>query len=633
MTMVNYANQATMNVEGTAAKGLEEHPLTKMRAVRYLVEQAHIEGVKYFFGMQGGGISPLFNELYDYPGIRTILSRHEQGASFEATGYAMVTGKAQMVGGTVGPGGVNVISGLHPAYQNSIPVLAIVSNAPSLQFGKMSIQDASGWGPRTISHVGMAEPVTKWAKTIVRAELVPEAVRRAFRIMYSGRPGPVLLDICFDAWLPDVEAEISSPHTYRPTSRVRAEPTKILEAAQLLVNAQKPAILAGGGVVASAAFEELLQLSELLSIPVATTLMGKSAFPEDHSLALGCTGYFGHDAARLTLKKGKTDVLLAIGTVFHMYATLGWADDFGGDKLIQVDIDPTEIGKNYRISLGIVGDAKLVLADLLECVKTIIAKMTESKQKELEELKRERVREILKLKGETKYYQEPETLSDSTPIKPQRALKELREFLDRDAIVLTDAGNNLTWTERYVQSYLPRTFIVDGGHTSMGASLALAIGAKLGAPDRQVVDIIGNAGFHMLCKEVVTASTYTIPVVWFILNDRMLGAIAHYVAKFGYGGLWPVERYASTGPELYDMNFVKFAEACHVHGERVEKPGEIKDALRNAFDSGRPSIIDVDIDPDELHPGTVVRFKSVLEKYPYLLTKKMPRIKYPETVI
>lgn len=607
--------------------------MSKMRAVRYLVEQSHEEGVKYFFGMQGGGISPLFNELYDYPHIKTILSRHEQGASFEATGYAMVTGKAQMVGGTVGPGAVNVISGLHPAYQNSVPILAVVSNAPTLHFGRGGIQDATGWGPRSISHVGMAEPVTKWAKTIFRPELVPEAVRRAFRIMYSERPGPVLLDICFDAFMPEVDAEIRSPDTYRPTCRVRGDSEKIRQAAELLVKAQSPSILAGGGVAGSGAFAELLELSQLLSIPVATTLMGKSAFPEDHPLALGCIGFFGHDAAGLALKKGRTDVLLAIGTIFHMYTTNAWADDFGGDKLIQIDIDPTEIGKNYPINVGIVGDARYVLQDLLDSVKTLISKMDPSRRRELEDLRKERAHEILKIKGETKYYQEPQMLSDATPIKPQRALKELRDFLDKDAILLCDAGNNLTWTERYVQSYLPKTFFVDGGHTSMGASLALAIGAKMGAPNKQVVDVIGNAAFHMLCKEVVTASTYNIPVVWFILNDRMLGAIAHYVGKFGYGELWPIERYASTGPELYDMNFVKFAEACHVHGQRVEKPGEIRDALRNAFESGKPALIDVDIDPDEIHPGTLMRFRSVTDKHPDLLTKKMPRIKYPQSVL
>lgn len=607
--------------------------MVKMRAVRYLVEQSKIEGVKYFFGMQGGGISPLFNELYDYPDIKTILARHEQGASLEATGYAWVTGKAQMCGGTIGPGGVNLISGLHVAYQDSIPVLAIVNNLPTLQWGKTGIQDATGWGPRTISHVAMASSVTKWAKTIFRSELVPEAVRRAFRIMYSGRPGPVLLDICFDSWLPEVEAEVLSPERYRPICRVSGDPEKIREAVELLINAQSPVILAGGGVRISGAEPELLELSDLLAVPVATTLMGKSCFPEDHPLSLGVVGFYGHDAAKITLRKGKNknDILLAVGTIFHQVATYGWDKEFGGEKIIHVDVDPTEIGKNYTVEVGIVGDAKLVLRELIDRIKTFINRMDLKKVKELEERKKQRVEEVVKLKGETRYYAEPESFSDAHPMKPQRALKELRGFLKKNAIILTDAGNNLAWTERYVQTYLPKTFIVDGGHTAMGASLPLAIGAKLGSPQRQVVDCIGNGGFHMLCHEVVTASTYNIPVVWFILNDGLLACIAHYCCKFGYGGLWEPERYASV--DVYDMDFVKFAESCHCYGERVEKPEEIKEALKNAFDSGKPAILDVLIDENEIHKGAITRFKPIIDKYPRLLTSKIPRETFPKKVI
>jgi acetolactate synthase-1/2/3 large subunit len=607
--------------------------MVKMRAVRHLIEQCNREGVKYFFGMQGGGISPLFNELLDYPDIKTILARHEQGASMEATGYAMVTGKAQMCGGTIGPGAVNLISGLHVGYQNSIPVLAIVSNLSTLRWGKTGMQDATGWGPRTISHVAMASSVTKWAKTIFRPELVPDAVKRAFRIMYSGRQGPVLLDICFDSWLPEVEAEVLPPERYRPVCKVSGDPEKIQEAAELLVNAQSPAILAGGGVKISGAEPELLELSKMLGIPVATTLMGKSCFPEDHPLSLGVTGFYGHDTAKITLRKGKTknDILLAVGTIFHEIATYSWDKEFGGEKIIHVDIDPTEIGKNYQVEVGIVGDAKLVLRELVDCTKSLINKMEPKKLKELEERKKQRVDEVLKLKGETKYYAEPESFSNAHPMKPQRALKELREFLKKDAIILTDAGNNLTWTERYVQTYFPKTFFVDGGHTSMGASLPLTIGAKLGAPERQVVDCIGNGGFHMLCHEVVTASTYTIPAVWFILNDGMLGCIAHYCCKFGYGGLWEPERYASV--DVYDMDFVKFAEACHCYGERVEKPEQIKGAMKNAFDSGKPAIIDVVIDENEIHKGAIERFKSTTEKHPHLLTAKIRRETFPKKII
>jgi acetolactate synthase-1/2/3 large subunit len=463
---------------------------------------------------------------------------------------------------------------------------------------------------------------------IFRPELLPEAIRRAFRIMYSGRPGPVLLDICFDVWLQEVNAEVLTPRKYRPTYRVRGDPETIREAAEMLVNAQSPSMLVGGGVLASEASPELLELAELLKIPVATTFMGKSSFPEDHPLALGVSGMAGHRVPMEILRKDRTDVLLAIGTVFHGKATYKWAKDFGGHKLIQVDIDPTEVGKNYPIDIGIVGDAKLVLRDISDHIKKLLGKKKPKEWRKLRSVWNQRVGMILKLKDELKYYAEPEMFSDAIPMKPQRALKELRRFLDKDAIILADAGNNMMFAERYFQTYFPRTFIADGAHTSMGASIPLSIGVKLGAPEKKVVAILGNGGFHMLCHEVVTAATYSIPVVWFILNDKALGCITHFCGKFGYG-LWEPERYASTGPDLYDMDFVKFAEACQIYGERVEKPEEIRGALKRAFESGKPAIIDVMIDPDEIHPGAIYSYRKVLENYPGLLKKKIKRIKYP----
>jgi len=603
-----------------------------MHGVKYIVEQSKKEDVKYFFGMQGGGIAPLFNELYGDPDITTILSRHEQGATFEAAGYAWVTGKAQMCGATIGPGGVNLISGLHVPFQNSIPVLAIVDNLDTSTWGKAGVQEATGWGPRNISTVDMATPTTKWAKTVFNPQLIPEAVKRAFRIMYSGRPGPVLLDICYDMWFADIDAEVLPPEKYRPVCRVAGDPEKIREAAKLLLHAESPVILAGGGVRISGAEKELLDLSALLSIPVATTMMAKGSFPEDHPLSLGVTGSFGHEPARTVLRKGKNknDVLLAIGSIFQQVATWGWDKEFGAEKIIQIDIDPTEIGKNYQVQVGIVGDAKLVLGALLEEIEADLRKMEPRKTKEMEEHKKQRIQAIAKLKSETQYYAEPESLSNALPMLPQRALKELRDFLKKDAVVLTDCGNNLIWTERYFQSYLPKTFVVDGGHTSMGASLALAIGAKLGAPDRQVVSCIGNAAFHMLGHEVVTASTYTIPAVWFILDDGMLGAITHYCCKFGTG-IWEPERYASV--DLYDWDFVKFAEASHCYGERVEKPEDIKSALKNAFESGKPAIIDVAIDINEIPKGQQYNWQAVIEKHPHLRTARIPRETFPKKVI
>lgn len=602
-----------------------------MRGARFLIEQCAKEGVKYFFGMQGSTITPLFNELLDFPQIKTILSRHEQGAAFEATGYAWVSGVAGFCGATLGPGSVNLISGLHVPWQDSIPVLAIGTNDPPALWRGATVQASSGWGPRSTWHVEMARRVTKWAQTIPIPDLLPEAVRRAFRIMYTGRPGPVYLDICMNVWLEEVKEEVLPPEKYRPTCKMYGDPHLVEKAAEMLIEAQNPAILAGGGVNRAWAQDELLVLAELLGAPVATTLMGKGSFPEDHPLALGCVGMGGHDTANSMLRKGKCDVLLAIGLTFSVSATGFWSKDFGGDKLIQVDIDPTEIGKTYPIDIGIVGDAKCVLQQLIDCVKRKIDAMPPQRLEEFNRAKSERIRNVLKLKDELKYFREEEMYSDAVPIKPQRALKELREFLREDAIVLTDCGNNMVWTEGYFQHLKGGLFVVDANHTAMGHSLAVAIGAKLAAPKRQVVDVIGNAAFHMLCKEVVTASTYTIPVVWFILDDAMLGAIAHYAGKLGWGGLWEPERYAAT--DLYDMDFVKFAEACHVFGIRVERPGEIKDALKQAFDSGKPAIIDVIIDRDEMTKSTLRRFQHIFAKYPGLRERKIPRQKFPIKIL
>ena len=600
--------------------------MTKLRAGKFIVESLLGEGVKYLFGIPGGGIAPFYNEFYDYPQIKTVLTQHEQGAGFMADGYFRASGQVAACAATVGPGGVNLASGLHPAYQDNQAVLAFTNNVPTEQFGKGGIQDASGWGPRSISHVGIFKEVTKWSVLVTKPETVPEVIRRAFRIMLTGRRGPVHIDLAQEVIRAEIDAELQPPKKYRPSGVMRGDPELIKEAARLLVNATAPAIMSGGGVIASGASPELLELATLLGTPVATTAMGKSSFPEDHPLAVGVVGLFGHEAANTTLRGDKTDVLLAIGTIFHQVTTTSWVKNFGGQKIIQVDSDPTEIGKNYSVEVGIVGDAKAVLQDLLVEAKALVSKLPPAAIKELEERKKLRQREILALKGELKYYTEPQSFSEAVPIKPQRAVREIREFLNKDAIMMADCGNNLAWVEKYYQALMPKGFIADGGHTAMGFSVAASIGVKLGAPNRQVVDVCGNASFTMLSKEVNTASAYDIPVVWCILNDRNLGMIIQG-QKFGYG-VWEPERYIVT--QSYVMDFVKFAEACHAYGQVVEKPGEIKDALKNAFDSGKPSIIDIRIDPDEVPAGALKRFEALVKKHPELGEKRLPTSTFPK---
>ena len=581
--------------------------------------------MRYLFGIPGGGIAPFYNEFYDFPQIRTILTQHEQGAGFMADGYFRASGKVAACAATVGPGGVNLASGLHPAYQDNQAVLAFTNNVPTDQFGRGGIQDASGWGPRSISHVGLFKEVTKWSVLVTRPGNVPEVMRRAFRIMLTGRKGPVHIDLAQDVIRAEIDAEVEPPGRYRPMGVVRGDPELIKQAAQLLVKAATPAIMSGGGVIASNASSLLMELATLLGCPVATTAMGKSSFPEDHPLSVGVVGLFGHDVANTVLREEKTDVLLAIGSIFHQMTTAGWLKNFGGQKIIQVDMDPTEIGKNYGIDVGIVGDAKSVLQDLLVEVRALVAKLRPAELKEFEERKAAKQKELLSLKDELKYYMEPESFSDAVPTKPQKAVREIRKFLDKDAIVFADCGNNLAFVERYYQALMPRGFMADGGHTAMGFSVAASIGAKLGAPDRQVVDVVGNASFTMLSKEVNTASAYNIPVVWCILNDGNLGMIIQG-QKFGYG-MWEPERYIMT--QSYVMDFLKFADACHAYGQIVERPTEIGDALKNAFGSGKPSIVDIRIDPDEVPPGALKRFETLVSKHPELGERKLPTTDFP----
>jgi acetolactate synthase-1/2/3 large subunit len=552
--------------------------------------------VKYAFGVPGSAVLPLFDELFNVrPDITTILTKHEQTAGFMADGYARITGVPCVTAATVGPGAVNLAAGLHCAYQDSFPILALTANIATKQFGKGGVQEATGWG-RSLAHTEVFRPVTKWSVLVERADKLPEVAMRAFKIMLSGRRGPVHIDIPFDAQKGEVQFEAAPPAHYRSMSGVAGDPALVTRAAELLLQAQSPAILAGGGVLAADASPELIELAEMLVIPVATSAMGKSCFPEDHPLSLGVAGIYAQDVANDMLRKDKVDVLLAIGTIFHEVTTRGWSPEFGGRKIIQIDVDPEEIGKNYPIEIGIQGDAKLVLRQLLDAIKVRLNKRASYKDAP-------RVRAIEQAKKDFGFYSNPAMFSDAVPIKPQRAIRELREFLERDAIVLADCGNNLAWTLGCFSNYIPRTFIADGGHTAMGFSAAAAMGVKLGAPNKQVVDVIGDGSFMMSNKEVGTARRYEIPVIWFVLDDGQLGMIKH-TQKYLYD-----EHFIATDSAPSNPDYVKFADAFGVYGERVEQPAEIKGALKRALDSKLPAILDIITDPNEVHPKLKARLE------------------------
>jgi acetolactate synthase-1/2/3 large subunit len=571
--------------------------MVRMSCARYVLECLRAGGIDYIFGIPGGGNDELCYAIHEVPELKFVLVKHEQNGVFMATGYAMASGRPCAVTVTSGPGSWNALSGLNVAYMNSTPVLALCGETPTDGWGRGGWQDSSGWGPRTISQPKAFEGCVKWRVTVDRASKMDVVMRNAFNAMLTGRKGPVQIHLPVDAQREMVDLDLPEPAELGISYRIRGDPELVRRAAQLLVAAGSPAILVGWGVIDSGASVELAELAELLTAPVATTFRGKGAFPEDHALALGVSGSMAHETAGSYLTAGNVDVLLAVGTIFSQMTTIGWKPDYGGRTIIQVDIDPQEIGKIYPAKVGIVGDAKMVLQDLVQEVKALLKGMRRTDQ--------DRLFRISRLKAEMRYYSEPAMFSDAEPIKPQRAVREIREALPKDAIVFTDCGNNCMWTERFFQAYLPRTIMFDGS-THMGWSTAGVMGAKIAVPDRVVVTILGDGSFSMNCQDVKTAGTYDVPVIWCVLNDSALGAIRH--RQLAMPERQP-GKYVRL--DLDNMDFVKFSEACGVHGERCKSAHEIKPAVRRAIESGKPSVIDIVIDRDESHPGIAALAKMV----------------------
>lgn len=544
--------------------------------VRYLEQ----EGVDYLFGVPGGHLLALYDAVNRSGRLKTILTKNEQGAGYMANGYARVAGRIGVCCGTVGPGATNLVSGVASAYMDSTPLLVLTAQVGTTAFGKGALQEAAGQG-RSVDQVAILRPITKFSAMIDRAILVPEAVRKAIRIATTGRPGPVHLDLPSDVLKAEVDDPILPPARYRPMQASLPQPADVEKAAQLLGAARRPALLVGGGAIASGAQEQVQALAEMLAIPVATSLRGKGAFPEDHPLALGCLGLYGTRAANSYLRSG-IDVLLAVGVSFHEMTTHCWDPAFQPTRaLVQVDIDPEEIGKNYPVDVALLGDARAVLQELVRALQ----------QQEHDAPGHDGLAEF---KIDNQYLDEPAMSSSSVPLKPQRVMKEVREALPDDVVLFTDIGNNLTWVERFFPARAPGTVVSMSGLAAMGSGVAGVVGGKLAAPERPAVCICGDGGFQMTGLELVTAVTYQVPAVWVILSNARLGMV-YDIQKVMYRGR--VE--AST---LHNPDLVALARACGADACRVEGADEIGDAIRAGLASGSPTLIDIPIDADELPP-------------------------------
>jgi len=541
--------------------------MVKMTGGQALLEALTKQKVGVIFGIPGGAILPVYDLLYDSD-IRHILMKHEQCAAHAADGYARACGRPGVCMATSGPGATNLVTGIANAYMDSSPIVAITGQVPRSMIGKDAFQEAD--------IVGITTPITKYNFQVKKASEIPGTVKSAFYIATTGRPGPVLIDVPKDVQTESTEVEFEDDveiRGYKP--RYDPHPLQVKKSAEMLMQAERPVILAGGGVILSNASPDLVKLAELLMAPVATSLMGKGCFPENHPLSLGMVGMHGTIGANKLILEA--DVLLAVGLRFSDRTTAK-LDMFCPDaKIIHVDIDSAEIGKNAKVDLPIVADAKMALAAIYESLVQQVRKREDSPWlKRVQELK-------------DQIQNKPNNKGD---LKPAQLLEELRKNLPSDAIVTTEVGQNQMWAALYFKAYTPRTFISSGGLGTMGFGFPASLGAKVACPDSPVVDIAGDGSFIMTEQDLATSVLEDIPVAVVVLNNSMLGMVAQWQRLF-YD-----RRYSAS--ELKGVpDFVRLAEAYGAQGLRVESLNEFSEAVKKAIKSDVTTVIDVPISPEE----------------------------------
>jgi acetolactate synthase-1/2/3 large subunit len=542
--------------------------LTVMSGARCLLEALRQQGVSVVFGLPGGAIMPVYDALLDSD-IRHVLVRHEQSAAHMADGYARASGRPGVCIATSGPGATNLVTGIANAQMDSSPVVAFTGQVPRRLIGKDAFQEAD--------IVGITMPITKHNFQITNVAEIPRTVKVAFQVATTGRPGPVLIDIPKDVQQESGEVDFKET-LHMPGYRVRTDPDPedVEKAAEVLAQAERPFILAGGGVVISNACEELRQLAELLVAPVGTSLNGKGCFPENHPLSLGIVGMHGRaEANRLIME---ADVLFAVGVRFSDRTTCKVDGFCPNAKIIHVDLDPAEIEKNKEVDISIIGDAGKALRQIQPSLAKKLRKdKTSSWHARIKELK--------------------ETIVDANHacedgLRPVSVLKTLRKALPANAIVTTEVGQNQMWAALHFPALIPRTFITSGGLGTMGFGFPAALGAKVARPEVPVVDIAGDGSFLMTENSLATSICEQIPVTVVILNNRMLGMVAQWQRLFFN------RRYSAV--ELGNVpDFVKLAEAYGAQGLR---PGSIEEfdlALHKALRSEVTTVIDVSINPEE----------------------------------
>jgi acetolactate synthase I/II/III large subunit len=551
-----------------------------MLGAEALIKALEKEGVDIVFGLPGGANLPIYDALVDAK-LRHILVRHEQSAAHMADGYARIKRKAGVCFATSGPGATNLITGIATAYADSSPMIAVTGQVPLAMIGKDAFQETD--------IIGVANPCTKYAFQPRSAAEIPETVKKAFYISESGRPGPVLIDIPKD--VQQAREEVSFPSLikvrgYNPI--VDADLSQLERAVQAMVKAERPIIMAGGGVILSGAFSELQALAELLMAPVVTTFKGKGSFPENHALAMGPIGMHGHAEANKIIIEA--DCIIAVGARFSD-RSVGRFDEFGkGMTIIHLDVDPAEIGKNKAADIAVVGDVKSSL-------RTAVKMLTKYKM-----AKRTADDPWLKRRKELIDYYADSIKDYPRELTAKKALKKLRELLPPSAIVTTEVGQCQMWASLHFDVIAPGTFFSSTGLGTMGFGFPASIGAKAARPSSIVVDIAGDGSFNMTENSLAVSVLDKLPVIVFLMNNYMLGMVAQWQRTF----------YKRRYMGVHQQNcpdYAKIAEAYGAQGLRAQSLEELDTALKKAMNTDVASVIDISIDPEEdvypfVAPGT-----------------------------
>lgn len=526
-----------------------------------IIECLKEQGVDTVFGYPGGTILNVYDALYKHSDeIHHVLTSHEQGASHAADGYARATGKVGVCMATSGPGATNLVTGIATAHMDSIPMVAITANVATGLLGRDSFQE--------IDIAGVVMPITKYSMIVKDIHDLAPAIRRAFTIAQSGRPGPVLVDVTKDVTAAVTEYTYQEPTPIAPYTAEMLE-SDLDQAAKLISEAEKPFIFVGGGAITSGAAEELRKFAHIINSPVTDSLMGKGAFSGEDELYTGMLGMHGTKTSNLGVTK--CDLLITVGARFSDRVTGNTAKFAQNAKIIQIDVDAAEINKNIKVDCSIIDDVKEVLKELN---KKIHPKNHDAWVKEVEDMK---------AKYPLKYNQEGLT--------GPYVIEELYRVTKGDAIVVTDVGQHQMWAAQYFKFKEPRTFLTSGGLGTMGYGLGAAIGAKMGCPDKTVVNIAGDGCFRMNMNEIATAVRCGKPLVQIILNNHVLGMVRQWQTLFYE------QRYSQT--ILNDgVDFVKVSEAMGAKAIRVTKMEEVEPALKMALSSEGPVVLDCWIDQD-----------------------------------